>query len=104
MRYLDHKRPLYLVASINQTPIKSALVDTGTSVNLIPLSMWQAVRILENKIQGCPMEVTRFGGRDEYIAGHIAMAEGGPNSLFSPLPCSKDKRFLSCTVEKTMGT
>ena len=36
--YSDHKRPLYLAASINQIPIKRALVDTGPSVNLIPLS------------------------------------------------------------------
>ena len=26
--YLDHRRPLYLAASINQIPIKRALVDT----------------------------------------------------------------------------
>ena len=36
--YLNHKRPFYLVASINQIPIKRALVDTGASVNLISLS------------------------------------------------------------------
>ena len=36
--YSNHKRPLYLIASINQIPIKKALVDTGSSVNLIPLS------------------------------------------------------------------
>ena len=36
--YLDHRRPLYLVASINQIPIKRAMVDMGGSVNLIPLS------------------------------------------------------------------
>ena len=41
--HLDHKRPLYLAASINQIPIKRALVDTGASVNLIPLSTLQAV-------------------------------------------------------------
>ena len=35
--YLDHRRPLYLAASINQIPIKRALVDTGASINLIPL-------------------------------------------------------------------
>ena len=34
----DHRRPLYLAASINQISIKRALVDTGASVNLIPLS------------------------------------------------------------------
>lgn len=40
--YSDHNRPLYLAASINQIPIKRALVDIDTSVNLIPLSMLQA--------------------------------------------------------------
>ena len=35
----DHRRPLYLVASRNQIPIKRALVDTGASINLIPLSI-----------------------------------------------------------------
>ena len=34
----DHRRPLYLAASINQIPIKRALVDIGASVNLILLS------------------------------------------------------------------
>ena len=33
--HLDHKRPLYLVVSINQIPIMRALVDTGAFVNLI---------------------------------------------------------------------
>ena len=39
--YPDHRRPLYLAASMNQIPIKRALVDTGASVNLIPLSTLQ---------------------------------------------------------------
>ena len=46
----DHRRPLYLAASLNQIPIKRALIDTGASVNLIPLSALQAVGILERKI------------------------------------------------------
>ena len=71
--HLDHKRPLYLAASINQIPIKWALVDTGASVNLIPLSTLQAAGISERKIQGCPMEVTGFGGRGEYTVGHIQL-------------------------------
>ena len=69
--YPDHRRSLYLVASINQIPIKRALVDTGASVNLIPLSTLQAAGILERKIHGCPMEVTGFGRRGEYTTGHI---------------------------------
>ena len=68
VRYSDHKRPLYLVASINQM---RALVDMGTSVNLILLSILQVGGILKNKILGHPMEVTGFGGRGAYIAGHI---------------------------------
>ena len=69
--YLDHRRPLYLAAFINQIPIKRALVNTGAFINLIPLSTLQATRISERKIQGCPMEVIGFGGRSEYTAGHI---------------------------------
>ena len=69
--YLDHRRPLYLAAFINQILIKRALVNTGASINLIPLSTLQATRISERKIQGCPMEVTRFGRRGEYSADHI---------------------------------
>ena len=69
--YSDHRRPLYLAVSINQIPIKRALVDMGVFVNLIPLSTLQAVGISKRKIQGCPMEVTGFWGRGEYIAGHI---------------------------------
>ena len=37
--YLDHRRPLYLAAYINQILIKRALVDTVALVNLIPFSM-----------------------------------------------------------------
>ena len=69
----DHRRPLYLAASINQIPIKRALVDMGASVNLIPLSTLQATGISEKKIQGCLMEVTGFGGRGEYSVGHIQL-------------------------------
>ena len=71
--YPDHRRPLYLAASINQIPINRALVDTGASVNLIPLSTLQVAGISERKIQGCLMEVTGFGGRGEYTAGHIQL-------------------------------
>ena len=71
--YPDHRRPLYLAASINQIPVKRALVDTGASVNLIPLSTLQAAGISERKIQGCLMEVTGFNGRSKYTAGHIQL-------------------------------
>ena len=73
MGYPDHRRPIYLAASINQIPIKRELVNTGASVNLIPLSTQQAAGISERKIQGCLMEVTGFGGKGKYTAGHIQL-------------------------------
>jgi len=48
--YSNHRRLLYLVASINQIPIKRALVDTGASINLILLGTLQVVGISEGKI------------------------------------------------------
>ena len=48
--YPNHRRPLYLAVFINQILIKRALVDTGASVNLIPLSTLQALGISERKI------------------------------------------------------
>jgi len=71
--YSNHRRPFYLAASINQIPIKRTLVDTGASINLIPLSTLQVVGILESKIQGCLMEVMGFRGRGEYTIGHIQL-------------------------------
>ena len=62
-----------MAASINQIPIKRALVDTSTSVNLIPLSTLQTAGISKSKIQGCPIEVTGFGGKGEYTIGHIQL-------------------------------
>ena len=73
VRYPDHRRPLYLATSINQIPIKRALVDTGASVNLISLSTLQAAKISEKKIQGCPIEVIGFGERGKYTAGHTQL-------------------------------
>ena len=71
--YLDHRRPLYLASSINQIPIKRALVDTRALVCLISLSTLQSARILENKILGYSMEVTGFGGKGKYTVGNIQL-------------------------------
>ena len=52
VEYPDHKRPLYLAASINQIPIKRALVDISVSVNLIPLSTLQAEEFQKERFRG----------------------------------------------------
>ena len=49
--YPDDQRPFYLAASINQIPIKRALVDTSASVNIIPLSTLQLVGISEKRFR-----------------------------------------------------
>jgi hypothetical protein len=36
--YPDHRRPLYLAATINEVQVRRALVDMGSCINLIPLS------------------------------------------------------------------
>ena len=38
VQYLDHRRPLYLSATINEVQVRRALVDTGSCINLISLS------------------------------------------------------------------
>ena len=48
--YSNHRRLLYLAASVNQIPIKRALVDIGVLVNLIPLGTLQVVGISKGKI------------------------------------------------------
>uniref|UniRef100_A0A2N9FUQ4 RNA-directed DNA polymerase n=1 Tax=Fagus sylvatica TaxID=28930 RepID=A0A2N9FUQ4_FAGSY len=49
VQYPDHRRPLYLSATINEVQVRRALVDTGSCINLIPLSTIQAAEISQKK-------------------------------------------------------
>jgi hypothetical protein len=73
VQYPDHRRPLYLSAAINEVQARRALVDTGSCINLIPLSTIQAAEISQKKIKGAPMEIKGFGGVGEYTKGHIQL-------------------------------
>ena len=53
--------------------VRRALVDTGSCLNLIPLSTLQVANVSQQKIQGSPMEVTGFGGVTEYTIGHVQL-------------------------------
>ena len=64
VQYLDHRHPLYLSATINEVQVRRALVDTGSCINLIPLSTIQAAEISQKKIQGAPIKIKGFGGID----------------------------------------
>ena len=61
VKHLDHRRPLYLMATINGNHIRRALVDTGASLNLIALSTLEAVGLVDRRVLGAPMEIIGFG-------------------------------------------
>uniref|UniRef100_A0A2N9FKV6 Integrase catalytic domain-containing protein n=1 Tax=Fagus sylvatica TaxID=28930 RepID=A0A2N9FKV6_FAGSY len=73
VQYPDHRRPLYLSAVVKDVQVRRALVDTGSCLNLIPLSTLQAANVSQQKIQGSPMEVTGFGRVTEYTMGHVQL-------------------------------
>jgi hypothetical protein len=73
VQYPDHRRPLYLSAVVKDVQVRRALVNTGSCLNLIPLSTLQAANVSQQKIQGSPMEVTGFGGVTEYTMGHVQL-------------------------------
>ena len=70
----DHRRPLYLMATINGVQIRRALVDTGASLNLIALSTLEAVGLTGKRILGAPMEITGFGRSVESTEGYVQLA------------------------------
>jgi hypothetical protein len=50
VQYLDHRRPLYLFTVVKDVQVRRALVDTGSCVNLIPLSTLQVANVPQQKI------------------------------------------------------
>ena len=53
----DHRRPLYLMATINGVQVRRTLVDTGVSLNLIALSTLEALSLTGRRILGASMEI-----------------------------------------------
>ena len=74
VEHQDHRRPLYLMATINDVQIKRALVDIGASLNLIVLSTLEAMGMIGRRILGAPMEITGFGGAVESTKGYVQLA------------------------------
>ena len=71
VEHLDHRRPLYLMATINGIQIRRALVDTGASLNFIALSTLKAMGLVDRRILGAPMEIIGFGGSVESTEGYV---------------------------------
>ncbi|CAL2239692.1 unnamed protein product [Prunus armeniaca] len=69
--YPDHRRPLYLEGQINDVFIRRALVDTGSSVNILPLSVLTAAGIPLSKIVQSQTSISGFGNQSEVIVGYM---------------------------------
>ena len=67
----NHRRPLYLMATINGVQIRRALMDTRASLNLIALNTLEVVGLVDMRILGDPMELTRFEGLVESTEGYV---------------------------------
>ena len=74
VEYSNHRRPLYLMATINGVQIKRVLIDTGTSFNLIALSTLEVVGMAGRRILGVPVEITGFGGAAKSTEGYVQLA------------------------------
>ena len=74
VEHLDHRRPLYLMATINGVQIRRALTDIDASLNLITLSTLKAVGMIGRRILKAFVEITRFGGVAESTEGYVQLA------------------------------
>ena len=67
----NHRRPFYLMVTINSVQVRKALVDTGASLNLIALSTLEAVGLTSRRILGASIEIIGFGGSVESTEGYV---------------------------------
>ena len=74
VKHPDHRRPLYLMATINSVQVRRALVDTRASLNLIALSTLEAVGIAGKRILGALVEITAFKGAAKSTEGYVQLA------------------------------
>ncbi|KAK9943691.1 hypothetical protein M0R45_009292 [Rubus argutus] len=71
--YADHRRPLYLEAQVNGVFIRRALVDTGSSVNIVPLSVLKAAGIPTSRIVKSAVTISGFDNGSEDTMGYIQL-------------------------------
>ena len=86
--YSDHRWPLYLEAWINGVHIKRALVDTGSSINILPLAVLTAAKIPIKRIIKSEIQVTEFGNKSECVWA-------SSSSIYKWVPSSHRRGFMS---------
>ncbi|KAK9951371.1 hypothetical protein M0R45_006818 [Rubus argutus] len=71
--YPDHRRPLYLEAQINDVFVRRALVDTGSSLNIVPLYVLKAAGIPQSRIVKSEMKISGFAEANEVSISYIQL-------------------------------
>ena len=71
VEYSNHRRPLYLMATINGVQIRRVLIDMGASLNLIAQSTLEVVGMPGRRIFEAPVEIIGFGGAVESTEGYM---------------------------------
>ncbi|CAL2246608.1 unnamed protein product [Prunus armeniaca] len=61
----------HYLRQINDVFIRRALVDTGSSVNILPLSVFTAAGIPLSKIVQSQTSISSFGNKSEVTVGHM---------------------------------
>ena len=69
-----HRRPLYLMATINGVQIRRASVDTGAPLNFIALNTFKTMGLTGRRILRAPIEIIGFGGSAESTMGYVQLA------------------------------
>lgn len=65
----NHNRPLYVIANVNGVELRRAMLDPGSSINIISLSTLDAVGVPRDNIIRQPIEVSSFRGHKTYTFG-----------------------------------
>ncbi|KAK9951339.1 hypothetical protein M0R45_006789 [Rubus argutus] len=93
--YPDHRRSLYLEAQINDVFVRRALVDTRSSLNIVPLYVLKAAGIPQSRI--LPFHQSEAHYIEAQYFNEFTSDEGSTPSEVSgvPLPSWRDIRDLS---------
>lgn len=67
----QHNIPLYLIAIVHDVVFRRALIDPGSSLNNIPISILEAVGNPRDRIVEQPVEVFSFGGGASFTFEYI---------------------------------
>ena len=72
-RAVDDDRALYVTAFLGASQTKRALIDTGASINILPLPAFNAMGILRERIIPKPTQVAGVGALQQNTLGHMSL-------------------------------